>query len=48
MTALVAVQGYVYASYVITFGSIGAFAWWMVRRGRALARRLPDEDKPWT
>jgi heme exporter protein CcmD len=44
---MIAVQGYIYASYAITFGSIGLFAWWVLRRGRALAHRLPDEDKPW-
>jgi hypothetical protein len=39
--------GFIAASYVGAFGAAAALAWWVVRRGRALARRLPDEDKPW-
>jgi hypothetical protein len=30
------------------FGLTGAYALYTVRRGRNLARQLPDEDKPWT
>jgi heme exporter protein CcmD len=40
--------GFVIASYVITFGGMGLFAAWVLRRGRALATQLPDEDKQWT
>jgi hypothetical protein len=33
---------------VLTFGSIAAYAAWVVRRGRAMARRATREEMPWT
>ncbi|MFZ9445167.1 MAG: heme exporter protein CcmD [Ilumatobacteraceae bacterium] len=39
---------FIIASYVLTFGSIAAYAAWVVRRGRAMARRAPREEMPWT
>lgn len=47
MIAVMEHAGIVIGSYAATFGSIAAFTWWMLRRGRTLARQLPDEDKPW-
>ena len=40
--------GFVITSYVATFGGIGVLVAIMFRRARALARRLPPEDRPWT
>jgi hypothetical protein len=40
--------GFIALSYVATFGGTAALVWFVLRRGRALARQLPDEDKPWT
>ena len=40
--------GFILPTYLITFASAAALAWRVVARGRDLARRLPDEDKPWT
>jgi hypothetical protein len=40
--------GFVIVSYVATFGGIGVLVWAMFRRARALATRLPPEDRPWT
>lgn len=40
--------GFVLGSYALTLGGVAVFAWAMVRRGRRLARELPDEAKPWT
>lgn len=48
MIAVMEDAGFVIASYVLTFGGMALFAAWIVRRGRSLAARLPDEDKPWT
>ena len=48
MIALMEDAGFVIASYVLTFGGMALFAVWIARRGRTLADRLPDEDKPWT
>lgn len=36
---------FVLTGYAITFGSIGAYAWWVVRRGRALNRQVPPEKR---
>jgi heme exporter protein CcmD len=38
---------FIIGAYVGTFGAVAALAWRVVSRGRALARQLPDEDKPW-
>ena len=40
--------GFILASYLAAFGSAGALAWWVLRRGRTLARQLPEQDQPWT
>jgi hypothetical protein len=39
---------FIIARYVLTFGSIAAYAAWVVRRGRAMARRATREEMPWT
>ena len=39
--------GFILATYIVAFGAAGALAWRTLRRGRALAKQLPDEDKPW-
>ncbi len=40
--------GFILAAYITAFGAAAALAGWVLRRGRTLARQLPDEDKPWT
>ncbi len=40
--------GFILPTYLLTFGSAAVLAWRVTRRGKELARRLPDEDKPWT
>jgi hypothetical protein len=39
--------GFILLSYVAGFGGALALAWQVLRRGKALSRQLPDEDKPW-
>ena len=39
---------FVIIGYVATFGGIGVLVVAMLRRARALAERLPPEDRPWT
>ena len=39
--------GFIVTSYVITLGGVALYALALLRRGKRLARRLPDEDKPW-
>jgi hypothetical protein len=40
--------GSILTGYALVFGLTGVYALYVVRRGRNLARQLPDEDKPWT
>jgi len=40
--------GFIIASYALTFAVVGALAGWVIRSGRRLARRTPDDDKYWT
>jgi hypothetical protein len=39
--------GSVALGYTLVLGGTLAYAVRLVLRGRSLARRLPDEDKPW-
>jgi len=39
--------GYVAVGYVAVFGSISGYAWWMLRRGRRLSRKVPPEARRW-
>lgn len=40
--------GFIIGSYVLVLGTMAAGAVLIVTRGRRLARRVPDEEKPWT
>lgn len=40
--------GFIIGSYVLILGGVGAYAVAMIRRARQLARRIPDDEKPWT
>ncbi len=40
--------GFIIGSYVVTFGAIGAYALYILRRARRTTSRLPDAAKPWT
>jgi hypothetical protein len=39
--------GFILGSYALTFGVVVLFAWRVVRHGRTLADRVPDEEKYW-
>jgi len=39
--------GFIIGSYAVTFAAIAAYAWRVRIRGRRLARRVPDDAKPW-
>ena len=39
--------GFIIGSYVLTFVTVGLFAWRSVRSGRKLADHVPDEEKYW-
>lgn len=39
--------GYVAAGYVTVLGTLAAYAWWTLRRGRRLSRQVPAEERRW-
>jgi hypothetical protein len=39
---------YVIAGYVITGGGLGAYATWVLVRGRRLSGRVPAERRRWS
>lgn len=40
-------EGYVVAGYLITFLGLGAYAAWILIRGRRLSARVPEERRRW-
>ena len=40
--------GFIITCYVAAFGGMVAYAWHILRKARALAEQVPDEDRPWT
>lgn len=40
--------GFIIGSYAVTFGAVAAYAWNVIRRGRSLSRRVPEEEQYWT
>jgi hypothetical protein len=40
--------GYVLTGYGIVFGAVGGYAFWLVRRGRAAAQRVPAAKRRWS
>lgn len=39
---------FILGSWVLTVATVVGYAWWIVRRGRDLARNATDEEMPWT
>jgi len=39
--------GYVFLGYGVCFGTLAAYALWLVARGRKLSRTLPPEERTW-
>ena len=39
---------YVIGSYVVTLGGIALYTVAMLARARKAAKRLPDEERPWS
>jgi hypothetical protein len=40
--------GYIAAGYVAVFGSVLAYAVWVLTKGRRLSRRVPENERRWT
>ena len=39
--------GFIIASYVVTFGSVAAYAIGVLRRSKRASREIPPEQRPW-
>jgi heme exporter protein CcmD len=39
--------GFIIGSYVVTFATVGIFAWRTLRRGRRLSQQVPVEEQYW-
>lgn len=39
---------FVIGSWVLTAGSVVAYAVWIIRRGRELSKHATNEEMPWT
>ena len=39
--------GFIFASYIITFVSVGAYALGIIRRARKSSREVPRDQRPW-
>jgi hypothetical protein len=39
---------FIIGSWVLTFVSVGAYALYVIRRGRELSRNATSEEMPWT
>ena len=40
--------GFIIASYIITFGAVGAYAIGVIRRSRKSSRDIPSDQRPWS
>lgn len=39
--------GFIITGYIVTLGSVLAYALYVVRRGRKATDQVPDDAKPW-
>ncbi len=40
--------GFIIGGYAVTFATAALLAAWVLRAGKRLAKRTPDEEKYWT
>jgi len=43
----VSTTGYIAAAWVGTFAAVGAYAVWILRRGRRASELVPEEERRW-
>lgn len=41
------VSAYIATAWVVTFGSVGAYAAAIIRRGRSLSKVVPPDERRW-
>lgn len=40
--------GFILASYAVTLGVVGAFAFFVLRKAQRYGQDVPREERPWT
>lgn len=40
-------NGYIAVAWLVTFLTIAVYALWVLRRGRELSRRVPEDERRW-
>jgi hypothetical protein len=40
--------GFILASYAVTLGAVGTYAWSLFRRSRRDGQQVPPRERPWT
>ena len=48
MIAFIEDAGFIYGGYILTFLTVGVFAWRVVSSGKRLGKHVPDDEKYWT
>ena len=38
---------YIALAWIVTFGAVAGYAFWVLRRGRALSKQVPAEQRRW-
>ncbi|HMR94903.1 MAG TPA: hypothetical protein P5193_05835 [Microthrixaceae bacterium] len=38
---------YIATAWIATFGSLGLYSLWLLRRGRKLSRSVPPDERRW-
>jgi hypothetical protein len=39
--------GYIALAWIVTMVVVAAYSYWVIRRGRELSSRVPEEDRRW-
>ena len=47
MIAATSPWNYVVAAYLVTFGLMAGYVWFVVHRGRKAGRQLPPDERRW-
>lgn len=40
-------DAYIALAWIVTFGGVGGYAGWVIRRGRALSRQVAPDRRRW-
>ena len=39
--------GYIATAWIVTMVVLAAYSWWIIRRGRELSKRVPEDERRW-